>query len=137
MIIIYISQLLKKYFITKNKAKLKTSINKKNNTISTCKIKINESLLINGIFENLLLDIITGKLDMTLIEKFTDSYCKIIKNEKNRHFERISLQPFTKWYIKKYLTEYKYCKILEALSNDNFEDLNKNLKTKATTKAIK
>jgi len=41
MIIIYISQLLKKYFITKNKAKLKTSINKKNNTISTCKIKIN------------------------------------------------------------------------------------------------
>jgi len=74
---------------------------------------------------------------MTLIEKFTDSYCKIIKNEKNRHFERISLQPFTKWYIKKYLTEYKYCKILEALSNDNFEDLNKNLKTKATTKAIK
>jgi hypothetical protein len=137
MIIIYISQLLKKYFIEKNKPKLKTSINKKNNTISTCKIKINESLLINGIFENLLIDIITGKLDMKLIEKFIDSYCKIIKNEKNRHFERISLQPFTKWYIKKYLTEYKYCKILEALCNDNFEDLNKNLKTKATTKAIK
>ena len=137
MIIIYISQLLKKYFIRKNKAKLKTSINKKNNTITTCKIKINESLLINGIFENLLIDIITGKLDMKLIEKFIDSYCKIIKNEKNRQFERISLQPFTKWYIKKYLTEYKYCKILEALSNDNFEDLNKNLKTKATTKVIK
>lgn len=29
---------------------------------------------------------------------------------------------------------YKYCKILEALSNNNFEDLNKNLKTKAMTK---
>ena len=136
-IIIYISQLLKKYFIENNKVNLKTSINKKNNTKTTCKIKINESLLIEGIFENLLLEIIKGQLNKQLIEKFINCYCKIIKNENNRHFERISLQPFTKWYIKKYLNDYKYCKILEALSNNNFEDLNKNLKTKATTKAIK
>jgi hypothetical protein len=137
LIIIYISQILKKYFIENNKNKFKTSINKKNNTITTCKIKINESLLIEGIFENLLIDIINGKLNIQLIEKFINCYCKIIKNENNRSFERISLQPFTKWYIKKYLNDYKYCKILEALHNNNYEELNKNLKTKATTKVIK
>jgi len=137
LIIIYISQLLKKYFIENNKSKLKTSINKKNNTVTTCKIKINESLLIGGIFEDLLIDIINGKLNIQLIEKFINCYCRIIKNENNRSFERLSLQPFTKWYIKKYLNEYKYCKILEALHNNNYEELNKNLKTKATTKVIK
>mgnify|MGYP003345926213 CR=1 FL=1 len=137
LIIIYISQLLKKYFIENNKSKLKTSINKKNNTVTTCKIKINESLLIGGIFEDLLIDIINGKLNIQLIQKFINCYCRIIKNENNRSFERISLQPFTKWYIKKYLNDYKYCKILEALHNNNYEELNKNLKTKATTKVIK
>lgn len=137
LIIIYISQLLKKYFIENNKVKLKTSINKKNNTITTCKIKINESLLIEGIFDNLLLEIIKGQLNKQLIENFINCYCKIIKNENNRSFERISLQPFTKWYIKKYLNDYKYCKILEALHNNDYKELNKNLKTKATTKVIK
>ena len=136
-IIIYISQLLKKYFIENNKIKLKITINKKNNTITTCKIKINESLLIEGIFENLLLEIIKGQLNKQLIENFINCYCKIIKNENNRSFERISLQPFTKWYIKKYLNDYKYCKILEAIHNNNYNELNKNLKTKATTKVIK
>lgn len=137
LIIIYISKLLKKYFIENNKVKLKTSINKKNNTISKCKIKINESLLIKGIFENILMEIINGQLTKQIIEKFINCYCKIIKNENNRSFERISLQPFTKWYVKKYLNDYKYCKILEALHNNNYEELNKNLKTKATTKVIK
>ena len=137
LIIIYISQLLKKYFIENNKVKLKKSINKKNNTITTCKIKINESLLIEGIFDNLLLEIIKGQLNKQLIENFINCYCKIIKNENNRSFERISLQPFTKWYIKKYLNDYKYCKILEALHNNDYKELNKNLKTKATTKVIK
>ena len=137
MIIVYISQLLKKYFIENNKSKLKTLINKKNNKISTCKIKINESLLIKGIFNNLLIDIIKGTLNIEILQKFINCYCKIIKNEENRHFERISLQPFTKWYVKKYLNEYKYKKIFEAILNNNIEDLNKNLKSKATTKVIK
>lgn len=93
--------------------------------------------MIEGVFENLLTEIINGQLTKQIIEKFINCYCKIIKNENNRSFERISLQPFTKWYIKKYLNDYKYCKILEALHNNNYEELNKNLKTKATTKVIK
>ena len=48
------SLLLKKYFIEKNKYRLKEIINKKKDkkisNVATCKIRINESLLIKGIF---------------------------------------------------------------------------------------
>jgi len=143
LIVIYIAQILKKYFIENNKSKLNTTINKKikkikkNISVATCKVKINESLLIEGIFDNLLMEIINGELNEHIIDKFTNSYCKIIKNENGRSFERVSLHPFTKWYIKKYLNYYKYCKILDALQSNNYENLNKNLKTKATTKVLK
>ena len=143
LIVIYIAQILKKYFIENNKSKLNTIINKKikkikkNISVATCKVKINESLLIEGIFDNLLMEIINGELNEHIIDKFTNSYCKIIKNENGRSFERVSLHPFTKWYIKKYLNYYKYCKILDALQSNNYENLNKNLKTKATTKVLK
>jgi hypothetical protein len=53
-----------------------------------------EKGVIKGKFENLLIHIITGKLDIKIIEKFIDCYCKIIKNENNTSFERISLQFF-------------------------------------------
>lgn len=65
-------------------------------------IKINESLLIKGIFENLLDDIINATLTYSKIKSFIKSYCIPIKNELNRNFERISLIPFTKWYIFNY-----------------------------------
>lgn len=134
-IIIYIAQLFENNFL--DKSKIKKNINKKNKEVTTCKIKINKSLLIKGIFENLLLEIIEGKLTETILENFIGSFCKIIKNENNRSFERISLIPFTKWYVKKYLNEYKYLKISEALGIGDINVLNKNLKSKATTKVIK
>ena len=137
MIIIYIAKLFKKYFLNKNKATMPTTINKKNNVNSTCKIKINETLLAKGIFEKLLMNIICGNLTEIIVENFTDIYLKSLKNEINRSFDRVSLIPFTKWYVKKYLSLYKYKKIYEALSSGNIEDLNKNLKSKATTKSIK
>lgn len=101
------------------------------------KDKINESLLINGIFEVLLIDIIGGKLTSSKIKNFINSYCIPIKNKLNRTFDRASLIPFTKWYVKKYISIYKYSKILEALSSGNYNILNKNLKSKALTKTLK
>jgi len=137
MIIIYIAKILKKYFLNKNEQKMSTTINKKNKTTSTCKIKINETLLTKGIFEKLLMNIICGNLTESIVENFMNTYLKSLKNEVSRSFDRVSLIPFTKWYIKKYLSLYKYKKIYEALASGNIICLNKNLKSKATTKTIK
>lgn len=114
LIIIYIAKIFKKYFLNKNKATMTTTINKKNNVNSTCKIKINETLLAKGIFEKLLMNIICGNLTEIIVENFTDIYLKSLKNEMNRSFDRVSLIPFTKWYVKKYLSLYKYKKIYGA-----------------------
>ncbi len=112
------------------------SLNKSKNKDKN-KYKLNESLLIKGIFDQLLLDIINGNLTSTKIKNFIDTYCIHIKNELNRTFERKSLIPFTKWYVKKYHSVYKYTKILESLIDGNINNLNKNLKSKAKTKTLK
>ncbi len=57
-------------------------------TLNNNKNKINESLLINGIFEVLLIDIINSNLTHTKIINFINSYCISIKNKLNRTFDR-------------------------------------------------
>ncbi len=126
-IIVIIARIIKNICMSLNKSK-----NKDKN-----KYKLNESLLIKGIFDQLLLDIINGNLTSTKIKNFIDTYCIHIKNELNRTFERKSLIPFTKWYVKKYHSVYKYTKILESLIDGNINNLNKNLKSKAKTKTLK
>lgn len=127
-IIAIIAKIIKHIYIDINK-----NIIKNNDTLTT---KINDSLLIKGIFENLLNDIINSNLTPTIIKNFINVYCIPIKNKLNRSFERKSLIPFTKWYVKKYHESYKYTKIVEALIDDNINDLNKNLKYKAKTKLL-
>jgi hypothetical protein len=38
-----------------------------------------------------------------------------------------------KWYVKAYSDFYKYSKIIDCIENNNFSELNKNLKSEALT----
>jgi len=60
---------------------------------------------------------------------FFDTY----KNKENRSFPRVSLLPFSKWYIKKYHKKYDMDQILSAIYNNTVNKLHKNLKTRALT----
>ena len=137
LILVYISRMItyiKLESESKNK-KLSTVINKKNNTKSHCNIRVNDSNIISGLYDNLLSHVINSSLTEEIINKFADCYVKIIKNETNRSFDRIAKTPFKKWYVKGYHNIYKYTKIVESMRNDTVESLNKNLKT--LTKNIK
>ena len=65
-----------------------------------------------------------------------DTYIILIKNEKDRQFKRISLIPFTKWYVKKYHESYKNEKIIKAIECNKVNELNKNLKMKSKKRTI-
>lgn len=117
-IIMYLIKLIEE-FITNKKA------NKKLNNYS---YKINYSNLIKGIFDYLIWEIINGKLNKHKLDVFCKNYIKIIQNKKDRSFPRISKTPFTKWYIKSYSNLTKYFKIIKAISDDDTDSLNKNLK---------
>ena len=69
-----------------------------------------------------------------IITNFIKSYVIIITNNKNRSFKRISITPFTKWYVKGYADKYKYKKIIDTINNNISEDLHANLKTKTKDK---
>lgn len=81
-------------------------------------------------------DIIKGKLTKSILDNFINSYIITTTNKDNRKFERVSLKPFTKWYVKKYHNHYKYNKLIEADLTKNDTILNKNLKYKLQTKEI-
>jgi len=124
LIVIYIAKLIKKYKILDS-----------NTDTNQIKYKsVNDSNLIKGIYEKLLKHIINNTLSESIITNFINSYVIIITNNKNRSFNRISITPFTKWYVKGYANEYKYKKIVDAIDNGTQEKLNANLKTKAKIK---
>jgi hypothetical protein len=133
LILIYIAEIIKISYLKELKinTKVKTKRNKKNGKIVDCTVKINEENLMKGICNELLKYIISGKLTMEIINKFCKSYIKIIKNETDRHFERISKTPFTKWYLKGYSQMSQMTKIITAIINKTLNKLNKNLKLKA------
>ena len=104
-ILTYISKILKFIWINENiniKKTINTKINTKTNKIVECSIKINESLLMEGIYTNLLKNIINGNLTEDSLKLFMKIYIKLIKNENNRSFPRVSKIPFSKWYVKEY-----------------------------------
>jgi hypothetical protein len=77
-----------------------------------------------------LIDTILGRLTKNKIDDFIKYDIKTSTNLKNRSFPRISLRPFTKWYIKNYSINSDYTKIIKAIINKEPKDLNKNLKIK-------
>lgn len=134
LIITYIANILENIYIkTKKINNIKI---KKNKDKKECVTKINKNNLINGIYNKLLKDIIYGKLEENNIKIFMDTYIILIKNEKDRHFKRISLVPFTKWYVKKYHENCKNEKIIKAIEDNKVNELNKNLKMKSKKRTI-
>ena len=58
------------------------------------------------------------------------NYCKIIKTEKGRQYERDSKTPFTKWYTKGYSSDSEIIKILRAIESDTVYKLHPNKQSK-------
>ena len=119
-IITYIAKFVEKYYTSKHLIKKK----KKSNVY----YKINKSNLIDGIFDSLLYKILNNQLTSKLLKKFCRSYIKINQNKKNRSFPRTSKTPFSKWHIKGYSNIIKYMRIIDAITNNTIDNLNKNLK---------
>jgi len=128
LIIMKIAKLLENYYILSKNMDKDITINKKNKqTVNGIK-KINKSNLLKGIYDNLLIHIVNGNLTEERINKYINAYVIPIINQKNRVFERISLVPFTKWYVVKYITIHQYTKIITAIKEKTVNKLNGNLK---------
>ena len=125
LINLYLIRLIE-YIYSKNDKVNKNKNNKKNNK-HKYNIKNNNSLLIHG-FKHLIEPILKSKLNDKLLLNYINSYLIKTNTIKNISNPRISYIPFSKWYIKSYSDYYKYCKIIEAIKNNNFDNLNKNLK---------
>jgi len=53
------------------------------------------------------------------INKVLNIYIDVIKNKTDRHFERYSTTPFTKWYVKYYSINSEMTKIITAFETGN------------------
>jgi len=128
-IVILLLKILVHIYVSSNKfkKKYKTFLN------NDCLKKINYSVLINGLYTNLLTNIIKNKCNKNKIINFMDIFFDTYKNKENRSFPRVSLLPFSKWYIKKYHKKYDMDQILSAIYNNTVNKLHKNLKTRALT----
>ena len=107
------------------------TLNEKIKTHDKYNIKYNKTLAINGI-KKILPNIIDSTLTENTLESLYKNYYKTIYSEKNISNPRVSKQPFTKWYVKAYSDYYKYAKILDCITNDTLDQLNKNLKLEAS-----
>ncbi len=101
-------------------------INKPNYTV-----KVNKSLLIDGIIKFILPKLFKFTLTYDNILNLQKNYIKVIKNKNDRHFERYSAEPFSKWNIKSYSINSEIKKIIEAIETKTTDNLNKNLRCKA------
>ena len=81
---------------------------KNNKDTSTHFCKINNAKLVNGIFNELLWNILKRNTHKKIISKFSNIYVTYVKNKKDRSYPRTSNTPFTKWYIKGYANQSKY-----------------------------
>jgi hypothetical protein len=106
---------------------------KKNGSDMECIEKINTKNLVKGVFNTLLSDIIYSNIDENKINMFCKNYIILHKNERNRAFPRTAKTPFCKWYLKGYNETTKYSKIIDAISNNDINKLDKQLKKIALT----
>jgi hypothetical protein len=129
LIVMNLVTVLEKHYFLLNPTK-DTIIKKKTNNTKKCTIKTNKSLLIDGIFKGILPKMFKSSLTKKDIENVLNNYVSVIKNETDRHFERYSSIPFTKWYVKYYSNNAEISKIIDVIENKNIKELNKNLKSK-------
>lgn len=90
----------------KNKENKKNSENKEDEKKEKI-IKLNENLILAGIKDILISEIIEKNINSTNIENFFITNYVEYSNEINRSNPRVSKIPFSKWYVKKYLELYK------------------------------
>ena len=69
--------------------------------------KLNENLIIAGIKDILIKDVINSSVDFDKINNIFKTYFTEHQNKTNRSNPRVSKIPFTKWYVKKYHELYK------------------------------
>ena len=93
-------------------------------------VNVNFSDFCKTFFSDALIDLIDGNLNNDLISALNKKII-IKKDRKCRSFERKSIIPFTKWYVKMYHKFYETNKILNAIITGTVDDLHPNLKTKA------
>ena len=93
-------------------------------------VNVNFSDFCKTFFSDALIHLIDGKLNNDLINTLNKKII-IKKDRKFRSFERKSIIPFTKWYVKMYHKFYETNKILNAIITDTVNNLHPNLKTKA------
>lgn len=127
LILIYIAKILEHFYLKTITIPTDT-ITKKNKEVKKCSVKINRTTFTKGIFDDMLYDIIRGKLTKEAIERFCKSYIHIIKNENDRSYPRTSNKPFTKWYVKGYSIQAKLITIIDAITSGKLNDLDKNAK---------
>lgn len=107
LIITLIKQILLKIYETDNDVKNKQIQSKNKDKTKTIIKSINENLMLVGIKDKLLREIIYKNFKLESLEIYYDSYLKFNLNETERHNERKSKIPFSKWYVKQYHDVYK------------------------------
>ena len=132
MIIMYITRMLMNtksvsYAKDRKLNKLK-HIQKQDGTIAKCDINYNISLIITGIYNHLINNIINSTLTKELLTNFIEVYVKNMKDATDRSYPRVSKTPFTKWYVKDYQNISVNEKLVYAVVNNDFSKLNKNQK---------
>jgi hypothetical protein len=93
--------LIKLYNIKKN---INIKLKQQNNNII---FKLNENLIIAGIKDILIKDVINSTVDFDKINNIFKTHFIEHQNKTNRSNPRVSKIPFTKWYVKKYHELYK------------------------------
>lgn len=101
------------------------------NNYKKCSIRTKLTLSLDGFYDLLLSKIINGNLQDDDIKIYNKNYVKIQKNKLDRNFNRTSISPFSKWYIKSYSRINEFKKIIKAIESNKIDSLNKNLKLKA------
>jgi hypothetical protein len=105
---------------------LKNNIDNKD-TNNDKKIKLNENLIISGIKDIIIKDVIKSSVTLEKINNFFKSHFIFHQNKTNRSHPRVSKIPFTKWYVKKYHELYKQkinlcnneLKIIQVINKDD------------------
>jgi len=135
MIMTYIMKLFDHHYrnVIKKPINIIKKYNKrrKKSTNVIASVKINETLFIEGIFDNILHELLQGTLNYDYYINFCKAYFKIDKRELNRKYPRISKSPYTKWHLKGLNELNNLLKIIKAIQENTVSDLNPALKTLA------
>lgn len=132
VIMTYIVRIIEYFYLLSKNIKEEKKSKKHNNKIIACSVRINNSLLTTGVFNKILYDILNSSFTIKKVNAFCIAYIHVIKNELDRHYPRVSNEPFSKWYVKGYSNGAEMIKIINAIIERKVESLNKNLKLKAS-----